>query len=74
MFQQKEINPNDCAMKITNVIQADDGNWNCNVTSKLLNDEYDIGKRMQHIFRGGEAGCTGCGFAHPMFCRAVTVC
>ena len=41
-IQQKEINPNDCAMKIKNVIQADDGNWNCNVTSKLSNDEYDI--------------------------------
>ena len=69
-------------MKITNVIQADDGNWNCNVTSKHSNDEYDIGKKIHHIFRGGEAGCvrcvkcTGCArctgctghaFAHCMF-------
>ena len=43
-IHQKELDPKDCAMKITNIIQADDGNWNCNVTSKLSNGEYDIGK------------------------------
>ena len=42
-IHQKELDPKDCAMKITNIIQADDGNWNCNVTSKLSNGEYDIG-------------------------------
>ena len=42
-IHQKELNPNDCAMKITNIIQADDGNWHCNVTSKHSNGEYDIG-------------------------------
>ena len=33
-IQQLELNPNDCGMKIKNVIQADNGDWHCNVTSK----------------------------------------
>ena len=42
-IQQKEINPNDCAMKITNIRQSDHGIWSCNVTAKDTNGEYDIG-------------------------------
>ena len=42
-IQQKEINPNDCAMKITNIRQSDHGIWSCNVTAKDKNGEYDIG-------------------------------
>lgn len=33
-IQQLELSPNDCGMKIKNVIQADNGDWHCNVTSK----------------------------------------
>ena len=42
-IQQKELNPNDCAMKITNIRQSDNGIWSCNVTAKDSNGEYDIG-------------------------------
>ena len=42
-IQQIELNPNDCAMKITKIIQADNGAWHCNVTSKLPSGEYDLG-------------------------------
>ena len=42
-IQQKELTPNDCAMKITNIRQSDNGIWNCNVTAKDSNGEYDIG-------------------------------
>merc|ERR1712025_951251 len=41
-IQQLELSPNDCGMKIKNVIQADNGDWHCNVTSKE-NGDYDIG-------------------------------
>ena len=42
-IQQKELNPNDCAMKITNIRQSDNGIWKCNVTARDSNGEYDIG-------------------------------
>ena len=42
-IQQLELNPNDCSLKITNIIQADNGDWNCNVTSKLPSGDYDVG-------------------------------
>ena len=42
-IQQKELKPNDCAMKIANIRQSDNGIWNCNVTAKDINGEYDIG-------------------------------
>ena len=42
-IQQKEINPNDCAMNITKIRQSDHGIWSCNVTAKDTNGEYDIG-------------------------------
>ena len=43
-IQQMELNPNDCAMKITNIRQSDNGAWHCNVTAKDSNGEYDIGE------------------------------
>ena len=41
-IQQKELNPNDCAMKITSIRQSDNGVWNCNVTARDSNGNYDI--------------------------------
>ena len=43
-IQQKELNPNDCAIKITNIRQSDNGAWHCNVTAKDTNNQYDIGE------------------------------
>jgi hypothetical protein len=34
-------NPSDCAMKITEIKQIDNGNWRCNVT--VDNERYDMG-------------------------------
>ena len=40
-------NPSDCAMKITEIKQIDNGNWRCNVTSVTCrncdNGRYDMG-------------------------------
>ena len=37
-------NPSDCAMKITEIKQIDNGNWRCNVTCRNCdNGRYDIG-------------------------------
>ena len=37
-------NPSDCAMKITEIKQSDNGNWRCNVTcTKCDNGKYDVG-------------------------------
>ena len=41
-IQQKELNPNDCAMRITKIRQSDNGEWKCNVTAKNTNGEYEI--------------------------------
>ena len=43
-IQQKEKNPNDCALKITNIRESDNGAWHCNVTAKDINGQYDIGE------------------------------
>ena len=34
-IQQKEMNPKDCALRITRVRQSDNGDWKCNVTAKV---------------------------------------
>ena len=37
-------NPSDCAMKITEIKQIDNGNWRCNVTcTNCIKGRYDIG-------------------------------
>ena len=33
-IQQKELKPNNCAMKITKVRSSDNSDWRCNVTAK----------------------------------------
>ena len=41
--QQQELNSNDCAMKITNIKDIENGKWECTVTSKDSEDNYKTG-------------------------------
>ena len=36
-------NPNDCAMQITDIKDIDNGEWECSVTGKGPNGDFDIG-------------------------------
>ena len=42
-IQQEELNFNDCAMKITDIREIDSGIWECSVTVKDANENFDIG-------------------------------
>ena len=37
-------NPNDCAMQITDVKKIDNGDWECSVTGKGPNGDFQIGQ------------------------------
>ena len=44
-IQQLEINSTDCALKITEIRQIENGRWKCSVTTKYDdNPNYDIGE------------------------------
>ena len=45
-IQQLEINSTDCALKITEIRQIENGRWKCSVTTKKDDDNpnYDIGE------------------------------
>ena len=40
---QSEIGPNDCAMKITDIRETDNGEWECSVTAKGANGDLESG-------------------------------
>merc|ERR1712079_608874 len=40
---QSEIGPNDCAMKITDIKETDNGEWECSVTAKGSNGDLESG-------------------------------
>lgn len=40
---QQERNPEDCAMKIDQITESDNGEWECSVTVKGPTGDYDIG-------------------------------
>ena len=42
-IQQEELNSNDCAVKITDIQEFENGTWECSVTVKDSNDNFDIG-------------------------------
>ena len=42
-IQQEELNSNDCAMKITDIKESDNGTWECSVTVKESVENFDIG-------------------------------
>ena len=43
-------NPSDCAMKITEIKQSDNGNWRCNVTcTNCANGKYDVGVNFVNV-------------------------
>ena len=43
-------NPSDCAMKITEIKQSDNGNWRCNVTcTNCHNGKYDVGVNFVNV-------------------------
>ena len=37
-------NPNDCAMQITDIKDIDNGEWECSVTGKGPNGDFQIGQ------------------------------
>jgi len=41
--QSETGNPNDCAMKITDIKETDNGEWECSVTAKGSNGDFQIG-------------------------------
>jgi len=41
--QSETGNPNDCAMKITDIKETDNGEWECSVTAKGANGDFQIG-------------------------------
>ena len=42
-------NPNDCAMQITEVKKIDNGEWECSVTGKGPNGDFQIGQRIVQV-------------------------
>ena len=42
--QMETGNPNDCAMQITDIKDIDNGEWECSVTGKGPNGDFQIGQ------------------------------
>jgi len=42
-ISQRELTPNDCAMKINRVEEKDNGEWECSVTGKGESGDYEVG-------------------------------
>jgi len=48
-IKQTAITPNDCAMTLSDVQEIDNGDWECTVTGKKDNGDYDSGTGHVHV-------------------------
>ena len=60
-IQQEELNSNDCAVKITDIQEFENGTWECSVTVKDVNENFDIGVGHIEVLRISEImRCKSC--------------